>query len=722
MADEEPKKEEPTEATEDAPAAAKVTKKPDKQVFQKNVDEVQAEINKLTSEMERIQKKADEHRGKKGAKGPVAEARQFMRTLREKKNVVMEARKDLFDRRDLFKAGMAQMKEQASSMKGNMKFSNVDDINKQLKKLEQEHSTTTMTLNQEKELIKEIETLKSMKKLIAPLSANNAKMAEGKEASKDLGEQIKEQNQKLAAINDEIEAQKTVLDKLNEKEGNKKDVFPQLMKEKDEVKKNIDAEYDKIRTLRTEWRENNNIWFEYSKILRAKKQKEWEAEQASRQEEWEAKQAELEAEEAKKEPWEAEKKLCDFLVEYLERVGAKDEVKEEVKKETQHLEGMTVFSKRDAEDDDLMAMFGGGGKKSKGAKKNKKKKAAVIKHDIDTLQTFAMVSLTPPNTGDDISKSLQEVKDKKAWYYTQPRPDPKAKKEAAAAGGKPKKSGGNKKQSLPDFESFPELGGGAAPAKKAAPAAAAPAPAAAAPAPAAKAAPAPAAAAPADSGAAYVYHGKDIPEDKITYSDDMILGSKLPEMNALDWLQDGDTAKDAVSKGKYIALVFWGKYAKGDYKLVCHFSDLATKYPDICVIGIACDAEKEDAEKLFTKIGKAMPEQGIDNFTLNFPSAYDPGKKFNGALKRAAMVGSIGPGYCLLVDKVGTIKWKEQFTSSYFLANGQFEEQVRRITEGEKLMDNGPRPEGDGDEEEEISVEVGGDEFDAFADGDGDDY
>jgi hypothetical protein len=206
----------------------------------------------------------------------------------------------------------------------------------------------------------------------------------------------------------------------------------------------------------------------------------------------------------------------------------------------------------------------------------------------------------------------------------------------------------------------------------------------------------------------------------MTYSDDMILGAKLPELNTLDWLNEDGS--DAIAKGKTIAMVFWGKYAKGDYKLVCHFSDLNTRYPDLAVLGIACDAEKEDAEKLFTKIGKAMPEQGIEKFELNFPSAYDPGKKLNGALKRIGMYGSIGPGFCLLVDGTGTIKWKEQFTSSWFLANGQFEEQVRRKLAGEKLMDNGPRPEGDENEEEEITADVGGDEFDAFADGDGSDY
>lgn len=215
-------------------------------------------------------------------------------------------------------------------------------------------------------------------------------------------------------------------------------------------------------------------------------------------------------------------------------------------------------------------------------------------------------------------------------------------------------------------------------------------------------------------------NGKDIPEKYITYSDTTILGAKMPELNTLDYLQKGDEAKDAVSKGKTMVIFFWGKYAKGDYKLVVHMSQLAKRWPAVQFLGISCDAERGDAAKLLTKVGSSMPEQGIESFEADVPMAFDPEKKANGRFKRLAMVTSVGPGYCMIIDGTSTIKWQEQFTSSYFVADGQFEEQLRRFTEGEDLIANGPRPEDE--EDEEIACDVGGDEFDAFADGDGDDY
>ena len=88
-------------------------KKPDTAQFQKKVAVVQSNIDRLTLQMKNVQKKADEHRGKKGvAKGPAGEARQAMRELREKKNGIMDRRKALFAQRDAFKTGMDAMKTQ----------------------------------------------------------------------------------------------------------------------------------------------------------------------------------------------------------------------------------------------------------------------------------------------------------------------------------------------------------------------------------------------------------------------------------------------------------------------------------------------------------------------------------------------------------------------------------------------------------------------------------
>jgi len=253
--------------TEETPAyREKSVPKPDKAKFDKKVNDVQAEIERLKAKMEAIQAKMNELKGKKGASGPVAEARIKMRELRQKKDVVITARKTLFDQRDKLKAAMDQMKTQASAMRSGMKFNNIDDITKQLKHLEHTHNTTSMSLQEEKVAIKEIETLKSMRTTLAGLTGTKAKMDETGDAKKQIQAAIAEENKKLSAIQEEIEGQKEKLDKLNESDTGKKDIFPALIREKERLSKEVDLQYDEVRTMRIKWREDNNTWYEAAKI------------------------------------------------------------------------------------------------------------------------------------------------------------------------------------------------------------------------------------------------------------------------------------------------------------------------------------------------------------------------------------------------------------------------------------------------------------------------
>jgi len=185
---------------------------------------------------------------------------------------------------------MEKLKAQMASAKGDSKYNNLQSIEKRLKELKFEQNTSSMTLKQEKDLIKEMESLSSARKMLAKVGAAKDKFTGNKEASASLGDLIGEVNGELKAINVLMDEQKAILDKINEKAGAAKeaDLFPKLMAEKDELKKKVDAEYTAIRDMRAEWRTVNNEWFEYSKILRAQREVEWAEETARRDAEWAA--------------------------------------------------------------------------------------------------------------------------------------------------------------------------------------------------------------------------------------------------------------------------------------------------------------------------------------------------------------------------------------------------------------------------------------------------
>lgn len=348
---------------------------------------------------------------------------------------------------------MDAMKDSMGPMKS------LDDLNKKIKQLDTKHSTTSLPLKEEKILIKELEALKMMRKEAVKIEGAKAKAAGGAEgaSSRDnISERLDATKEELAKLNAEMDAQKAVMEKLQSKDKSQslRAQIPAVLRELDRLSSEIDGCFTRIRALRNDFREDNNKWYEYSKVLREQKQKKYEEQAEERKAAWEARQAEIEAEEALKVPWEEEMALCDFIITYMEGLIAEKAAADEEKTAATELDGMVAF-KRD--DEDLFAASGG--KKLK--KKGKGKKVAALKHSIATIEDFGLLSLMPPTTQEGIAASIDEVKAAKDAFKIRPR-EPKKPKASKRddADDKPKaKKGPAKKYEHDTSDSaFPKLG------------------------------------------------------------------------------------------------------------------------------------------------------------------------------------------------------------------------------------------------------------------------
>lgn len=189
---------------------------------------------------------------------------------------------------------------------------------------------------------------------------------------------------------------------------------------------------------------------------------------------------------------------------------------------------------------------------------------------------------------------------------------------------------------------------------------------------------------------------RTVPEKYTIYNDDKAIGQPVPNLSTLKMLQG-----EPIEPRKPTVIVFWGKYAKGDYNLVCHFSKLSKAFPQLQVLGISCDTEESEAMKLLKKSGNPMLEQNIEAFDCDFPQAFDPDKKVGNAFLAITSASCIVPGMAYLINSYGIIVWREVFTSSYYLHEGQFIEQCKLLLAAKPLLDNGKTPEGADDEEED---------------------
>jgi hypothetical protein len=209
-----------------------------------------------------------------------------------------------------------------------------------------------------------------------------------------------------------------------------------------------------------------------------------------------------------------------------------------------------------------------------------------------------------------------------------------------------------------------------------------------------------------------------IPDDKKTYGDNPFLGKALvPYGSSMGWIGGGSPA----SPEKPLVIFTWGKFAKGDYRNICDFSNLAEQYAGkIQVVGISLDAEEEDARKLLGKAGSAMAEQSIDSFRCDTCMGHDAGKMFAANLIKSQgeqrITSALSCSFAIIAsaptaESVSKILWVEQFGASWSLSQGQFIGQLENILAGKDVVDNGPNPV----QPEEETVEV---EFvDEFASG-----
>eukprot|EP00614_Pseudopedinella_elastica_P031636 CAMPEP_0172615988 /NCGR_PEP_ID=MMETSP1068-20121228/62634_1 /TAXON_ID=35684 /ORGANISM="Pseudopedinella elastica, Strain CCMP716" /LENGTH=483 /DNA_ID=CAMNT_0013421291 /DNA_START=41 /DNA_END=1492 /DNA_ORIENTATION=+ len=207
---------------------------------------------------------------------------------------------------------------------------------------------------------------------------------------------------------------------------------------------------------------------------------------------------------------------------------------------------------------------------------------------------------------------------------------------------------------------------------------------------------------------------KEMPDDKKTYQDFKSCGAALPDLTTLKFIK-GDLPV-CRAEGPLVVL-FWAKYAKGDYRTMVHFSFLMRKLKGLRVVAVSIDPNEDDATSMLKKMDTPMPTQSIDLLVFDMPLAFDAGKKLKDEVL-ASCGGTLAPGKALLyVD--GKLAWQEQFTAGWALKQGLFGEQCALALAGKPLLSFGDEPEApEAEAGEEEAVGATGDIPDFSATGD----
>lgn len=375
---------------------------------------------------------------------------------------MIEQKRQIRTKLEIIKSKIDRHTSADKSARSGVKFNSVADIDREIAKLQRKQETSSMSLSDEKRLIKEIEALQASKRTLEELKSKQGDIDSLKLERKQVQAELTAKDKEIDSIQKDIDKQTN-------------SQVDDLVKQRDGFKSQMDEKFKAKKALQTVFREKMNEWYHNQRAIKAQRQIQYEEEKKRREEEHAAFLKKKEEEELKKTPYEEEMALCDFLVDYLRKTyldDAEGDAKAEEKKndvvavQDDPFAGMKAMKK---DEDDF---FVGKGKKSDGGKKKKGKKNAKTANfsvSLDLWEQFGLLSMSPPTSLDKVPTSVEELKAKKVWYSEQPRGSvPTAKdirkansnKASAGAGSKPRN--GKKGNFSISSDEFVPLGGAGA--------------------------------------------------------------------------------------------------------------------------------------------------------------------------------------------------------------------------------------------------------------------
>ena len=428
--------------------------RPSKDAHESDLAAIEASINDLKSQRSSLQTKIDAALGSK----------RDLNKLKNRKGLMIEQKRQIRTKLEIVKAKIDKHTNADKSARSNVKFSTVADVDREISKLQRRQETSSMSLADEKRLIKEIDSLTNSKRTLEELKSKQGDIDSLKAERKQIQVELADKDKEINSIQKDI-------DKQNNGQ------VDALVKERDAIKSAMDEKYKEKKTVQTAFRERMNDWYNNQRAIKAQRQIAYDEEKKRREEEHAAFLKKKEEEELQKTPYEEEMALCDFLVDYLvksypEEFGSENKMEEEVKKEDAAVvkdDPFAGFKAMKKDEDDFFVGKGNKGGAKKKSKGKKGGKAATFSVSLDLWEQFGLLSLSPPTSLDKVVASAEELKAKKVWYSEQPRGSVPTAKDIRKAnnnkGGITNINGGTRNSKKGNFsissDEFVPLGGGA---------------------------------------------------------------------------------------------------------------------------------------------------------------------------------------------------------------------------------------------------------------------
>merc|ERR1712070_133328 len=396
------------------------------EAFKARMSEQDERIAAKQARLEQIKQIFDSRDGQRGAESSAAalSKAKFQEARAESRRILQE-RRSIYDQINAAEQLKKQQQDLTQRLRSELPFFSVDEIERRIKQLEMSQQTSSLTIKEDRKVMDDIRRLNANKPMIKQYDEAQESLRGVKEHHTTLFTQIKAKNAELASAKEVEEGLRAEMDDARARDDAKKSDLPALHKERDECRQEMSDQ----------------------------KQRELLERKAARQAEISAWRKLLEEEEARRDPWEEEKLLCEQLISYVEKyppikivetaVNAAEEAAAKVRAEIQAGGGR----KKAHEDDEYLIALrsnkgkkkgGGGGKSS--TPPTPKTKVVKMTHAPESFESFGKLGFKPPLDTGECPQLYKALLEKREWLKTAPpkqknrKFDPSATPSAEARG------------------------------------------------------------------------------------------------------------------------------------------------------------------------------------------------------------------------------------------------------------------------------------------------
>ncbi|KAK6098448.1 multicopy suppressor of BFA (Brefeldin A) [Batrachochytrium dendrobatidis] len=417
---------------ESAPVATTDKKRPQKP----NQDRHNAEIQEIRNEIAELQQKMKEIQDKIPEQNTGDAVSTRKNELREKLSVHLQEIKELAGKR-------TKLVDQLTALQSALKKS---EIEKQIQ-------FGQVKLIDEKRMVSEISNLKKVRKVLEGYSQQQTTNDNDKAAIETLRAELKTLDGQRASLRELADTTRAELNKVAESLSTSRESLSGLLEQKRAIKSQVDAAFEKMRTLRSNHKIARDEFYNWEQEERQKRQEQFKQKQSEEREARIVAQAERELEDADIPAFTEEINLCSALIHFLSaQVGSSESktgsaastpVSRPTTTSTRAVDeslpsGATVMVRKGDNDDDFMVLGKKGKKGNKGGKSGSGTstdgaKARPVRLDILTVNQLIALKIDIPVSSDNVPATLASLNEKKQAFLSEQAAQTAANKQAAQA-------------------------------------------------------------------------------------------------------------------------------------------------------------------------------------------------------------------------------------------------------------------------------------------------